>query len=82
MEQVDDCHRVRHSCRRAAERLFCTVGVHPTRCDEFDQHPEGPDGYMAQLTRIMEDGQSDGKARLSAIRLLGDPLCLAACEVI
>ena len=46
----------------AAERLFCTVGVHPTRCGEFDDHPGGPDAYMAELTRIVEDGQTDGKA--------------------
>ena len=46
-----------------AERLFCTVGVHPTRCGEFDEHPGGPDAYMAELVRIMEDGQGDGKAR-------------------
>jgi len=45
-----------------AERLFCTVGVHPTRCGELDEHPGGPDAYMAELMRIMEDGQSDGKA--------------------
>ena len=50
------------TCLRAAERLFCTVGVHPTRCGEFDEHPGGPDAYMADLMRIMEDGQSDGKA--------------------
>ena len=51
------------------------MGVHPTRCDEFDQHPDGPEGYMAELTSIIEDGQSDGKARLPATRLLSNPLC-------
>ncbi len=65
---------------RVADRLFCTVGVHPTRCDEFELHPAGPDGYMAQLTRILEDGQSDGKARISRTRLLGDLTCRAACQ--
>ena len=52
-------------CLLVAERLFCTVGVHPTRCVELDEHPGGPDAYMAELMRIMEDGQSDGKARRS-----------------
>lgn len=34
------------------ERLFCTVGVHPTRCREFEAYPEGPEAYMAQLSAV------------------------------
>lgn len=44
-----------------AERLFCTVGVHPTRCGLFLSHPEGPDAYLAALLEVIKDGQSDGK---------------------
>lgn len=44
-----------------ADRLFSTVGVHPTRCNEFEAHPEGPEAYMAALLTILKDGMSDGK---------------------
>lgn len=37
---------------RTDERLFCTVGVHPTRCGEFQAFPEGPDAYMAALSAV------------------------------
>lgn len=45
----------------AAERLYSTVGVHPTRCSEFEAHPEGPDAYMAALQEVLQDGVRDGK---------------------
>lgn len=44
-----------------AERLFCTVGVHPTRCGEFDSHPGGPEAYLSALHEVLTDGQADGK---------------------
>ena len=44
-----------------AARLFCTVGVHPTRCGEFDSHPGGPDGLQAELTAVLKEGQALGK---------------------
>lgn len=34
------------------ERLFCTVGTHPTRCGEF---LVSPDNYFNQLTQQIED---------------------------
>jgi TatD DNase family protein len=37
---------------RTDERLFCTVGVHPTRCGEFAAFSEGPDAYMAALSAV------------------------------
>lgn len=35
-----------------AERLFCTVGCHPTRCGEFEAYPDGPDAYLAALREV------------------------------
>lgn len=49
------------SLARTHERLYCTVGVHPTRCGEFDSHPGGPDAYLASLQEVLRDGQADGK---------------------
>ncbi|GAB4816659.1 hypothetical protein N2152v2_003705 [Parachlorella kessleri] len=46
---------------RTHESLFCTVGVHPTRCGEFEAHPEGPDAYLQALLALIEEGQRDGK---------------------
>ncbi|KAG9412875.1 TatD DNase [Aphanomyces cochlioides] len=43
---------------RQHEKLHCTVGVHPTRCNEFD---DDPDKYMQGLHDVIQDGKSDGK---------------------
>ena len=37
------------------------MGVHPTRCGEFEAHPEGPDAYVQALLALIEEGQADGK---------------------
>lgn len=42
-------------------RLFCTVGVHPTRCGEFDASEAGPDGYLRQLSQVISRGVALGK---------------------
>ncbi len=36
-------------------------GLHPTRCGEFEAHPDGPDAYMAALQEVIKEGQSDSK---------------------
>ena len=28
------------------DKLYSTVGCHPTRCNEFDEFAEGPEGYI------------------------------------
>jgi TatD DNase family protein len=39
------------------ERLFCTVGVHPTRCNEFLEE----ENYLDDLLTICQDGKAKGK---------------------
>ena len=37
------------------ERLFATVGCHPTRCGEFESFAEGgPEGYLNSLSRFVQ----------------------------
>ena len=37
---------------RTESRLFCTVGVHPTRSNEFDEAPGGAEGHLRQLQAV------------------------------
>ena len=38
-----------------ADKLYTTVGCHPTRCNEFDQFESGgPEGYLGELKDILE----------------------------
>lgn len=41
--------------------MFTTVGVHPTRCGEFETYPQGPEAYLNALEEVLKDGISDGK---------------------
>ena len=43
------------------ERLFCTVGVHPTRCGEIKEYPGGEEAYMALLQEVLAEGKALGK---------------------
>jgi TatD DNase family protein len=44
---------------RKHEGIFCTVGVHPTRCSEFPK--EEMEEYFNNLKTVAEDGMTDGK---------------------
>lgn len=38
------------------DNLHCTVGCHPTRCNEFKDHPDGPEGYLTSLEKLILTG--------------------------
>ena len=44
-----------------AERLFCTVGVHPTRCQEIEDSPQGPEVYWDALRVLLKNHAASGK---------------------
>lgn len=44
-----------------AERLYCTVGVHPTRCQEIEDGPDGPEAYWDALKLLLKDSAPSGK---------------------
>eukprot|EP00887_Chlorella_sp_A99_P000630 scaffold5.g630.t1 len=46
---------------RTDERLFSTVGVHPTRCGKFESHPGGPQAYLEELEAVLREGAAEGK---------------------
>lgn len=46
---------------RQHEKLFTTVGVHPTRGNEWALFERGPEAYIEELERVIQDGMSDGK---------------------
>lgn len=37
------------------------MGVHPTRCTEFEEYAAGPEAYLAALAAVVEDGVVDKK---------------------
>ncbi|CAH0475066.1 unnamed protein product [Peronospora belbahrii] len=41
--------------------LFSTVGVHPTRCSEFEANGTDPDVYFTKLLAVCEQGKEDGR---------------------
>lgn len=44
-----------------AERLFCTVGVHPTRCGDFESYSDGPEAYLQALLKLAVEGSNEKK---------------------
>ncbi|TDH68272.1 hypothetical protein CCR75_009151 [Bremia lactucae] len=41
--------------------LFSTVGVHPTRCSEFESDGKDPDEYFAELLAVCKQGKEWGR---------------------
>lgn len=39
-------------------RLYSTVGCHPTRCNEFEEHDGGADSYLQKLKDIINTGNN------------------------
>ncbi|PWA49692.1 TatD family [Artemisia annua] len=48
------------SAMSVAARLFCTVGVHPTRCNEFDESGD-PEKHFQALLSLAKEGVEKGK---------------------
>ncbi|KAL4115455.1 hypothetical protein PRIC2_013616 [Phytophthora ramorum] len=42
-------------------QLYSTVGVHPTRCGEFEADGNDPDAYFDELLTLCEAGRAQGK---------------------
>lgn len=39
------------------ENLYCTVGCHPTRCNEFDK-ADSPETYLNSLANVIQNNRS------------------------
>eukprot|EP00937_MAST-01D_sp_MAST-1D-sp2_P007947 g7947.t1 len=64
-------------------RLYCTVGVHPTRCDEFDTAQGGPAAHLARLRAVIEDANANASANGNAAgagAIDAEPLVVAVGE--
>lgn len=38
--------------------LYCTVGCHPTRCNEFVNYKNGPEGYLEEFRSLVKNNPS------------------------
>ena len=45
---------------RSDDRLFCTVGVHPTRCLAFEAEGADPATYLSELVTLAKEGKAAG----------------------
>ena len=60
-----------HESREALELakqhdLYATVGCHPTRSSQFDEFKAGPDGYLEELNKLIEENLK-GTGRVVAV---------------
>ncbi|GJZ27509.1 putative deoxyribonuclease TATDN1 [Tanacetum coccineum] len=61
-------------------RLFCTVGVHPTRCNEFDESGD-PEKHFQALLSLAKEGVEKGKCELVNVGLDYDRTHFCSPEV-
>jgi TatD DNase family protein len=54
-------HRDALSLVSKYDHLYCTVGVHPTRANEFGINDGQANDYLQQLLTVAKDGQAKGK---------------------
>ncbi|CAL1695080.1 unnamed protein product [Somion occarium] len=60
-------HESKESLELAKQHNFyATVGCHPTRSKQFDQFKSGPEGYLQELDKVIEQNLS-GKGRAVAV---------------
>ena len=60
-----------HESREALELakqydMYATVGCHPTRSGQFDEFKGGPDAYLAELDKVIQEHLT-GKGRVVAV---------------
>lgn len=55
------------SLSKEYDNLYSTVGCHPTRCKEFEDHESGPEDYLKSL----EDLISSSKSKVVAVGEIG-----------
>ncbi|OWZ68410.1 hypothetical protein AYX15_00824 [Cryptococcus neoformans] len=52
--------------------LHCSAGVHPTSTSEMDKHPSGAEGYLKELTDLIDqDLGEEGSKRIISIGEIG-----------
>ena len=68
-------------CERDPARLSCTVGVHPTRCNEFEENVDGPEAHAAALAAVVDAAPAGRVAAVGECGLDYDRLEFCAKDV-
>ena len=75
LEAVKLVHELRKlpptSSGKSPINLFSTVGVHPTRCSEIAEFPDGPDQYLLRLHEAASIGAKNGTVIAIGMRSAG-----------
>ncbi|CAD6569898.1 MAG: hypothetical protein TREMPRED_005500 [Tremellales sp. Tagirdzhanova-0007] len=43
--------------------MWCTAGIHPTSISEIDAHPSGPEEYISDLVKLIEEDRGQGGSK-------------------
>jgi TatD DNase family protein len=57
--------------RTNTDRLYTTVGVHPTRCDEFEKWEGGAEDYLRQLLALALSDEGKPHPKIVAVGEFG-----------